>query len=108
MEPLCEQPDKAVTPDGTQQDMPNTSISALRSAVGRMYLQAGNLHMAARHFSEVAKDPAAEPTMKDMNAALFACADGQWERATTTLRQLLEKDAENYVVCCLYTFLDNL
>ncbi|KAF8630143.1 hypothetical protein AX15_003096 [Amanita polypyramis BW_CC] len=98
MEPLCEQPNEAVTMDGsTQQDMPNTSIPALRSAVGRMYLQGGNLHMAARHFSEVAKDPAAEPTMKDMNAALFACADGQWERATATLRLLLEKDAENYV-----------
>ena len=61
--------------------------------------------MAARHFSDVAKDPAAEPTMKEMNAALFACADGQWERASVTLRQLLDQDAENYAVsifpCCM-------
>lgn len=91
MEPLCHQPN----PD---EDTLNTSVPALRSAVGRMYLQAGNLHMAARHFSDVAKDPAAEPTMKEMNAALFACADGQWERASVTLRQLLDKDAENYTV----------
>ena len=98
MEPLCQQPDTIVSADGSQQDTPNTSISALRSAIGRMYLQAGNLHMAAKHFSEVAKDPAAESTMKEMNAALFACADGQWERASVTLRQLLDKDGENYIV----------
>jgi len=97
VEPLCQQPDLIVSADGSQQDTPNTSISALRSAIGRMYLQAGNLHMAAKHFSEVAKDPAAESTMKEMNAALFACADGQWERASVTLRQLLDKDGENYI-----------
>ncbi|KAK2463528.1 hypothetical protein APHAL10511_004279 [Amanita phalloides] len=97
MEPLCQQPNYAVTADGAQQDAQNTSIPALRSVVGRMYLQAGNLHMAARHFSDVAQDPSADATMKEMNAALFACADGQWERATVILGQLLEKDADNFV-----------
>lgn len=105
MEPLCHQPNPIANANGSQQDTLNTSVPALRSAIGRMYLQAGNLHMAARHFSDVAKDPAAEPTMKEMNAALFACADGQWERASVTLRQLLDQDAENYAVgifpCCM-------
>jgi trafficking protein particle complex subunit 12 len=54
--------------------------------------------MAARHFAAAAKDPAIEPATKEMNAALFACADGQWERASATLRGLLEEDAENFVV----------
>ncbi|KAF8634596.1 hypothetical protein AX17_004185 [Amanita inopinata Kibby_2008] len=91
LEPLCEQKQHDT------EDRPNTSVSALRSSIGRMYLQAGNLHMAARHFAAAAKDPAAEPAMKEMNSALFACADGQWERASETLRKLLERDAENYV-----------
>ncbi|KAM6497132.1 hypothetical protein JOM56_007605 [Amanita muscaria] len=97
LEPLCEQPNQPLTTDGAQEGTPNTSIPALRSALGRIYLQAGNLHLAARHFAAASKDPAVEPTMKEMNAALFACADGQWERASETLRGLLEKDAENGV-----------
>ncbi|PFH51779.1 hypothetical protein AMATHDRAFT_141723 [Amanita thiersii Skay4041] len=94
LEPLCNQPNRDL--DGEEGQNRNTSIPALRSAIGRMYLQSGNLHMAAVHFAAVAKDPVAEPGMKDMNAALFACADGQWERASETLRALLERDAENY------------
>ena len=87
-----------MTADGAQEGTPNTSIPALRSALGRIYLQAGNLHLAARHFAAASKDPAVEPAMRETNAALFACADGQWERASETLRELLEKDADNGVV----------
>jgi len=34
-----------------------------------------------------------------MNAALLATAQGDWKLAADTLKELLELDAENYVVC---------
>ena len=54
--------------------------------------------MAAQHFAIVGKDPAAEQTMKDMNAALLASAEGDWTKADTILRKIIEEDAENFVV----------
>ena len=55
--------------------------------------------MATKHFAIVDEDPGAEPAMKDMNAALLASAEGDWTKADTMLRKILEKDAENFVVC---------
>ena len=54
--------------------------------------------MASKHFKLVAEDPTAEETLKQMNAALLACAVGDWEEASGTLTAILEKDAENYAV----------
>jgi trafficking protein particle complex subunit 12 len=54
--------------------------------------------MAAKHFAVVANDPKADPTLKEMNAALMASADGDWARASEVLTRMVEEDAENYVV----------
>jgi trafficking protein particle complex subunit 12 len=54
--------------------------------------------MASKHFAIVDEDPAADQGMKDMNAALLASAEGDWTRASTVLRTVLEEDAENVVV----------
>ncbi|KAK0239157.1 hypothetical protein EDD85DRAFT_829234 [Armillaria nabsnona] len=84
LEPLCNQ---------------NASASsALRSTIARIYLQAGQIDMATMHFSIVAADSSVDPSAKDLNAALLASANGQWERASEVLRRILEKDAENYAV----------
>lgn len=83
LEPLCDQGDGTTSP-------------ALRSSVARIYLQGGNVGMASKHFKQVAEDPTAEETLKQMNAALLACAVGDWEEASATLKAILERDAENY------------
>ena len=85
LEPLCHQGD--------------ISNPALRSSVGRIYLEGGIIHSAAKHFSLVAADPTATEDMKRMNAALLASAEGQWMEASDNLKAILEKDSENYVVC---------
>lgn len=85
LEPLCDQGDGATSP-------------ALRSSVARIYLQGGDVGMASKHFKQVAEDPTAEETLKQMNAALLACAVGDWEEASGTLKAILERDAENYAV----------
>ena len=85
LEPLCDQGDGSTSP-------------ALRSSVARIYLQGGNVGMASKHFKQVAEDPTAEETLKQMNAALLACAVGDWEEASGTLTAILERDAENYAV----------
>ena len=86
LEPLCKQGDTISSP-------------ALRSSVGRIYLQGGNIPMATEHFSLVAADPNATETMKQMNAAILASAQGNWTEASDNLKAILEKDSENYVVC---------
>ncbi|KAF6761614.1 hypothetical protein DFP72DRAFT_879134 [Ephemerocybe angulata] len=74
------------------------SSPALRSAIARIYLQGGNLHMAAQHFATVDADPVVDERQKSMNAALLASAQGEWECASGTLKGLIEKDDEDYVV----------
>ena len=91
LEPLCNQGD--------------ISSPALRSSIGRIYLQGGIIHTATKHFSLVAADPTATEDMKQMNAALLASAEGQWTEASDNLKAILEKDSENYVVCCPILFL---
>jgi len=83
LEPLCHQGD--------------ISSPALRSSVGRIYLQGGIIHAATKHFSLVAADPTATEDMKQMNAALLSSAEGQWAEASDILKAILEKDSENYV-----------
>lgn len=83
LEPLCKQGD--------------ISSPALRASVGRIYLQGGNIQMAAKHFALVEADPSADDTLKTMNAALLASSEGQWIEASEKLREILEKDADDYV-----------
>ncbi|KAF9466097.1 hypothetical protein BDZ94DRAFT_1295975, partial [Collybia nuda] len=84
LEPLCEQGD-------------GVSTAAMRSSVGRIYLQSGNTSMAVKHFAAVAADPEADKGTKDMNAALLASAEGDWTQASDNLRAILREDADNFV-----------
>ncbi|KAG2075675.1 hypothetical protein BDR04DRAFT_1005179 [Suillus decipiens] len=70
---------------------------AIRSAVGRIYLQSGYLTQAAAHFAAVEGDAGAPQTLKDMNAALLACAEGNWTRADELLRALVQAEPDNFV-----------
>jgi hypothetical protein len=54
--------------------------------------------MAAKQFALVEADPSAEDTLKTMNAALLASSEGDWIQASEKLRDILEKDADDYVV----------
>ena len=53
--------------------------------------------MAAQHLAAVAEDPTADPVQKIMNTALFASAEGDWQRAATELQKILATDPENFV-----------
>ncbi|THG97246.1 hypothetical protein EW026_g4723 [Hermanssonia centrifuga] len=83
LEPLCTQEDGASSPH-------------MQSAVARIYLQGGYIAMAMKHFAAVAQDTTAEPSLKAMDAALLASAEGDWERATNALRQIVQNDSDNY------------
>jgi hypothetical protein len=74
---------------------------AIRSAVGRIYLQSGYLTQAAAHFAAVEGDASVPQTLKDMNAALLACAEGKWQRADELLRGLVQAEPDNFVVSAL-------
>lgn len=85
LEPLCKQGDGPTSP-------------YVQSAVGRVYIQGGCIGMAAKHFTAVAEDPTADSSLKAMNKALLASADGDWPRATEVLQEILAADPENYIV----------
>lgn len=70
---------------------------AIQSAVGRIYLQSGYLTQAAAHFTAVEGDASVPQTLKDMNAALLACAEGNWTRADELLRALVQAEPDNFV-----------
>ncbi|OAX34869.1 hypothetical protein K503DRAFT_697904 [Rhizopogon vinicolor AM-OR11-026] len=70
---------------------------AIQSAVGRIYLQSGYLTKAAMHFAAVESDASVPQTLKDMNAALLACAEGNWVRADELLRSLVQAEPDNFV-----------
>ena len=89
LEPLASQPEAS---------------PALRSSIARIYLQGGYFPAARTHFAAVEADSDVDEHLKKMNRALFAAAEGEWTSATDTLREILEKDAENYVVCFLLYF----
>ncbi|KAL0575186.1 hypothetical protein V5O48_006780 [Marasmius crinis-equi] len=72
------------------------SSPALRSAIARIYLQSGHLSMAKKHIDLVDKDTSVEQTVKDMNRAFLASANGDWETASRVLQRILEGDAENF------------
>lgn len=53
---------------------------------------------AARHFALVDADPQADDTIKKMNAAIIASAQGDWDSAVKKLQELIREDANNFVV----------
>lgn len=66
--------------------------------MGRIYLQSGYLAQAAAHFAVVEGDASVPQTLKDMNAALLACAEGNWTRADELLQALVQAEPDNFVV----------
>ncbi|KAF9454322.1 hypothetical protein P691DRAFT_656665 [Macrolepiota fuliginosa MF-IS2] len=87
LEPLCSQ---------SINDEPATNPT-LRSAIARIYLQGGNVQLAAHHFALVDQDPSADETLKRTNEGILAAADGEWEKSVDILKGLIDKDAENFV-----------
>ncbi|KAG6833005.1 hypothetical protein H0H87_012591 [Tephrocybe sp. NHM501043] len=83
LEPLCK-----------QGELPT---AALRSSIGRVYLQSGEIQTAAKHFEIVSADPSAGQELKDMNAGLLACAEGDWASASHLFEESIDKDANNFV-----------
>lgn len=61
-------------------------------------MQSGYISQAAKHFAAVVEDSSADASMKAMNAALQASAEGDWTTAANALRDVLLIDPENYVV----------
>ena len=61
-------------------------------------MQGGYIRAATKHFAEVWNDPTADPSLKHMNAAVLAAADGDWTKATEELQKMLDVDPENFVV----------
>ncbi|KAF9266892.1 hypothetical protein L218DRAFT_1066581 [Marasmius fiardii PR-910] len=86
LEPLLQQ----------QYESEDLSSPPLRSAIARIYLQSGHLSMAKKHIDIVNEDPNAEQSLKDMNKALLASANGEWETASQVLQRILEDDSENF------------
>lgn len=66
--------------------------SELRAALGRVYLQAGQLDRAEAHFAAVAADARAPGSTKALNAAFLASARGEWDAAAAILRELFAQD----------------
>ncbi|KAI0825810.1 hypothetical protein BC629DRAFT_1276940 [Irpex lacteus] len=83
LEPLCKQEDGLSSPH-------------LESAVARIYLQGGHIEMAVKHFSAVVQDKDADASLKTMNAALLASAEGDWEKANQAFKQLLQIEPDNF------------
>ncbi|KAG6919519.1 hypothetical protein DXG01_005109 [Tephrocybe rancida] len=75
-----------------------TSTAALRSSIGRVYLQSGEIKTAAKHFEIVSADTTAGQDLKDMNAGLLACAEGDWASASRLFEESIARDATNFVV----------
>ena len=97
-----------------QQEAKSTN-NDLRSALGRVYLQAGQLDKAEAHFAAIAntntntdeEDEAGTDTpetTKTLNAAFLASARGDWDTASRLLRGLVEQDEANYAVRPLFQF----
>lgn len=70
--------------------------------MARIYLQSGNIQTAKKHFEEVDNDPNTDQQTKDVNAAILACANGDWKQAEERLTEVLEMDSENFMVSLVY------
>lgn len=74
---------------------PATSAD-LRSALGRVYLQAGQLDRAEAHFTAVEAEDDVPESTKALNKAFLASARGEWDEAAVILRGLFAQDDTNY------------
>jgi lipopolysaccharide biosynthesis regulator YciM len=74
----------------------------LRSALGRVYLQAGQLDRAEAHFAAVEAEEDVPESTKALNKAFLASARGEWDAAAVILRELFAEDDTNYAVSFLF------
>lgn len=56
------------------------------------------MEKALKHFAVVAADSEVTQAVKDMNAAILACAQGEWDCASELSRKLLDADPEDFAV----------
>jgi Tfp pilus assembly protein PilF len=101
LEPLATQQNQhspSSSPSSTSSSSTTTMGGELRSALGRVYLQSGQLDKAEAHFAQVAADPNVPEASKALNAAFVASARGDWPAAGEILRRLVEEDDANYAV----------
>ena len=110
LHPLAHQPVPKVSPSDVGEKITSPHILA---AIGRIYLQAGDLAKATLYFTEVSTYYAAvrdeDGGSKDesfaglvrMNDALLACAEGRWEDAERGFVELIKRDGEAYAVSYL-------
>ncbi|KAI0289448.1 hypothetical protein BC826DRAFT_1031882, partial [Russula brevipes] len=98
LEPLATQQHEQspTTPTPTPTPTSNSNSGDLRSALGRVYLQAGQLDKAEAHFAAVAADRGVPEPTKALNAAFVASARGDWDGAGELLRALVAQDDVNY------------
>jgi len=75
-----------------------TGSPELRSAIGRLYLQSGQLRLAEVCFQRVASDTSANGDLTSMNAAMQAMAVGDWESARQILEQSHKKNPVDVVI----------
>jgi trafficking protein particle complex subunit 12 len=68
----------------------------LRSAIARIYLQSGNVPAAAKHFEAVEQDPVTDERQKMINSALLSSARGEWDSAVDILKEMIEKDNDDF------------
>jgi len=67
-----------------------TTSPRLRAALGRVHLQSGNIAAASEHFAQIAEDPTAPRSLKAINAALLAVAEGDWDEAVSALKEIVD------------------
>ena len=77
----------------------------MRAALGRVYLQAGQLDRAEAHFVAVAAAADVPESTKALNKAFLASARGEWDAAAVILRELFAEDDTNYAVSSWFFFL---
>ncbi|KAI0305862.1 hypothetical protein B0F90DRAFT_1873301 [Multifurca ochricompacta] len=82
-----------------QQPQPQPQLaSELRAALGRVYLQAGQLDQAETHFAAVAADESVPESTKALNASFMASARGDWDKASEILRDLITQRGSTQAV----------
>jgi len=79
----------------------SSTKGGLRSALGSVYLQSGQIDKAEAHFAVVAADASVPGPTKAPNAAFVASARGDWVTAGDVLRGLVEEDYANCAVCSI-------
>jgi tetratricopeptide (TPR) repeat protein len=71
-----------------------SSQPALRSAIARIYLQAGMLARARAHFGIIEQDPDVGVDAKAFNGALLAAAEGDWDKVAELLQGVRGRAAQ--------------